>query len=118
MKSLLIVISEEYLSKGIAIALMDSFQSIHTTKNPYEAVEILIKENIDIIITEVNFNTIETDNYIDKLINLSSSPKLIILIKDSKIKIDLNHLSENIVIEEKPISVQHIKTIISSVTIN
>ncbi len=43
MNSLLIVINEEYLSKGIALALMDYFQSIHTTKNPYDAIEIVRK---------------------------------------------------------------------------
>ena len=38
------MLNEEYLSKGIALGVIDYFQSIHTTKNPYEAIEILKNE--------------------------------------------------------------------------
>ncbi len=83
MKSLLLVINEEYLSKGIALALMDHFQSIHTTKNPYEAIEILSKDNIDTVITELNFSTIEAKIYVKKMMEVINKKCNLIIIKDA-----------------------------------
>jgi len=61
LKSLLIVINEEYLSKGITLALLEHFKSIHTTQNPFEAIEICKNEMIDIVISNVNFSTIKPE---------------------------------------------------------
>ena len=114
MRSLLIVIKEEYLSKGIALASMDYFQSIHTTKNPYEAFEILNNEKIDIIISELDFKTIKPNEYFEKLVIHSQSINSIVILKDTDFNIvDFNPESK-IIVEEKPISIPNIIGLIKS----
>ncbi len=106
MKSLLIVIEEEYLSKGIALGLMNDYQSIHTTKNPYEAIEILKKDNINAIISEVKFSTISVKKYLSSLEKDSKkATKIIILYEDQNqdfIK------SEKFIFIQKPIAILNI----------
>lgn len=118
MRSLLIVIKEEHLSKGLALAFMDHFQSIHSTKNPYEAVEILRKEKIDTVITEVDFNTIEANNYIKKIINEIKRKCILIIIKDARFVIDEYGSNLNIIVQQKPISIKTIISIINSIKEN
>jgi DNA-binding NtrC family response regulator len=118
MKSLLLVISEEYLSKGIALALMDHFQSIHTTKNPYEAIEILSKDNIDIVITELNFSTIEVKEYTTKIFDELKKDCNIIIIKDAPFQLEEMNVNQNIIIQQKPISIKTIISIINSIKEN
>ena len=118
MNSLLIVIKEEYLSKGIALALMDYFQSIHTTKNPYEAIELIRKGKIDTIITELNFNTIDVKEYTKKIIEEMSSQCNLIIIKDAPLSIDEFNSKQNIIVQQKPISIKKIISIINSIKDN
>lgn len=118
MRSLLIVIKEEHLSKGLALAFMDHFQSIHTTKNPYEAVELLRKEKIDTVITEVNFNTITANSYIKGIIKEMQSQCNLIVIKDARFEIEEFGSNQNIIIQQKPISIKTIISIINSIEEN
>jgi len=115
MKSLLLVINEEYLSKGIALALMDYFQSIHTTKNPYEAIEILNKDNIDTVITELNFSTIEAKIYLNKMMDVINKKCNLIIIKDAPLELDEVITSPNLIIQQKPISIQNILDVIKTI---
>ena len=115
MKSLLLVINEEYLSKGIALALMDHFQSIHTTKNPYEAIEILSKDNINTVITELNFSTIEAKIYLKKLMEVINKKHNLIIIKDAPLELDQVITTQNLIIQQKPISIQNILGVIKSI---
>lgn len=118
MKSLLIVIKEEFLAKGIALALMDNFQSIHTAKNPYDAINIVKEEKVNVIITELRFETIDSDSFLDKLTTASLKGTTFIIIKDNTISLKESSKNINIIIHEKPISLQHIKTIIESLEHN
>ena len=118
MNSLLIVINEEYLSKGIALALMDYFQTIHTTKNPYEAIKILKREKIDSVITELNFNTIEATEYTKKIIEGMSSQCNLIIIKDAPLDINEFTSKQNIIVQQKPISIKKIISIVNSIKDN
>lgn len=118
MNSLLIVINEEYLSKGIALALMDYFPSIHTTKNPFEAIELVRKGKIDTIITELCFNTLESREYTTKLIDAMSLQCTLIIIKDSPLEINKISSKQNIIIQQKPISIKKIISIINSIKEN
>ena len=118
MNSLLIVINEEYLSKGIALALMDYFQTIHTTKNPYEAIKILKREKIDSVITELNFNTIDAAEYTKKIIEGMSSQCNLIIVNDAPLEIDEFSSWQNIFIQQKPISIKKIISIINSIKDN
>jgi DNA-binding NtrC family response regulator len=118
MKSLLLVINEEYLSKGIALALMDHFQSIHTTKNPYEAIEILSKDNIDTVITELNFSTIEVKEYTKKIFDELKKDCNLIIIKDASFQLEEVIVNQNIIIQQKPISIKTIISIINSIKEN
>ena len=118
MKSLLIVIKEEYLAKGIALALMDYFQTIHTTKNPYEAIKILKRGKIDSVITELNFSTIEAIEYSRKIIKSLSSHCNLIIIKDAPLEIDEFSSKQNIIVQQKPISIKKIISIINSIKDN
>ena len=95
MRSLLIVIKEEHLSKGIALALMDYFPTIHTTKNPYEAIELLKNEKIDVIITGLDF-----------------------IIKDGSFSISEFNSATNIIIQQKPILIPNIIRLIQSLKEN
>lgn len=115
MKSLLIVIKDENFSRGIAIALLDHFQSVHSTKNPYEALKILKKEKINTIITENSFSTIEEEVYLENLI-MSVNPKSkIIIIQDAPIQMKEKYLGPNIIIQQKPIT---IKSIVSTLELH
>jgi len=118
MKSLLIVIKEEFLAKGIALALMDDFQSIHTAKNPYDAIRIAKEENINVVITELGFETLDGNSYLQKLTSVASKGTTVLIINDGEIV--LNELSSdiNIIIQQKPISVLNIKTLIKSLKEN
>ena len=118
MNSLLIVINEEYLSKGIALALMDYFQTIHTTKNPFEAIKILKREKIDSVITELNFNTIEAKEYTNKIIEGIGSQCNLIIVKDAPLEIDELNSKQNIIVQQKPISIKKIISIINSIKDN
>ena len=118
MNSLLIVINEEYLSKGIALALMDYFQTIHTTKNPYEAIKILKREKIDSVITELNFNTIEAKEYTNKIIEGIGSQCNLIIVKDAPLEIDELNSKQNIIVQQKPISIKKIISLINSIKDN
>jgi PleD family two-component response regulator len=112
LKSALIAVSEEYLSKGIALALLDQFQSINSTRNPFEALSILNDRQIDLIITEVLFSTIEPDEYLKKLVNNSQGVGNIIVLKDSEFKVEEYESQTNLVIQQKPISIKNIINII------
>ena len=118
LRSLLIVIKEEYLSKGIALALMDYFQSIHNTKNPYEAIEILKKEKIDIIISGVDFKTIEPDDYVESVINHTKQAAAIIIINDASFSMNESSTEANIILQQKPISIPNIINLIKSLKEN
>ena len=118
MNSLLIVINEEYLSKGIALALMDYFQTIHTTKNPFEAIKILKREKIDSVITELNFNTIEAKEYTNKIIEGIGSQCNLIIVKDAPLEIDELNSKQNIIVQQKPISIKKIISLINSIKDN
>jgi DNA-binding NtrC family response regulator len=112
LKSALIVVSEEYLSKGIALALLDQFQSINSTRNPFEALSILNDKQIDLIITGVIFSTIGPDEYLKKLINSSQGLGNIIILKDTEFKVEDYESQTNLVIHQKPISIKNIINII------
>jgi DNA-binding NtrC family response regulator len=112
LNSLLLVINEEYLSKGFALALLDYFQSIHTTRNPYEALEMLSKKEIDVLISNVNFKTIDADSYLNSLTKLSKNLKSIILIKDAPIQLSDIDPGCDIIVKDKSVS---IKSIIESI---
>ena len=112
LNSLLLVINEEYLSKGFALALLDYFQSIHTTRNPFEALELLSKKEIDILITNVKFKTIDADAYLKDLMKLSKNLKSIIIIKDAPFQMSENESECDIIIKDKSVS---IKSIIESI---
>ncbi len=114
MKSLLIVVKEEFLAKGIAIALMDKFQSIHTTKNSFEAFDIVEKEKIDIIITEIVFDTIDSNAYLKKLIDKSKIGSSVLVLNDSSIILPKFNKQINVIIQQRPISIKRIKKIIES----
>ena len=118
MKSLLIVIKEEFLVKGIALALMDHFQSIHTTKNPYVAIKMVKEEKINVVITELRFETLDSKSYLEKLSNASLQGTSIIIIKDDTITFKESTSNVNIIIQEKPISLMNIKNIIRSLEQN
>ncbi len=116
MQSLLIVVKEDFLAKGIALALMDDFQSIHTTKNSYDAFKILERENIDVVITEIIFDTIESNVYLKKIINLSKRGSSVIVLNDASLSLPQFNKQINIIIQQKPISIKRIKKIIESVS--
>lgn len=118
MKSLLVIIKEDFLAKGIALALMDNFQSIHTTKNPYDAINIVKEEKVDVVITELRFETIDSNSFFEKLTNASVKGTTFIIIRDNSISLKKTTKNINIIIQEKPISLQHIKTIIKSLEHN
>ncbi len=118
MDSLLIVIKEKSLAKGLALALMDNFQSIHTTKSPFTALKIIQTEKIDLIITEITFNTIENDTYIDRLTNFSQIGSTIIILNDGSFSLSKETKLLNIIIQQKPISVKQIRNIIDSLIEN
>jgi two-component SAPR family response regulator len=118
MNSLLIVINEEYLSKGIALALMDYFQSIHTIKNPYEAIELLKKGKIDTIITELNFNTIEFEEYTKRIIEEMGNQCNLIIIEDEPFQLNEMKGNQNIIVQQKPISIKKIIKTINSIREN
>ena len=118
MKSLLIVIKEEFLAKGIALALMDDFQSIHTTKNPYDAINIVKEEKVNVVITELDFETLDCNSYLEKLTRVVSKGITVIIIKDGEILLKDFPSDINIVIQQKPISVPNVKRIIKSLKEN
>jgi len=118
LKSLLIVIKDEFLSKGIALGLLDYFQSIHTTKNPFEAIEIVKNESIDIIISNVNFSTLEPGKYISSITQFAKTTKRIIIIKDAPFNLEEINSRREIIIKEKSISLKSIIKIIKSVEQN
>lgn len=115
LKSLLIVINDEYLSKGITLALIENFKSIHTTKNPFEAIEICKNEIIDIVISNVNFSTIKPEEYLSSISNYANKSKSIIIIKDAPFKIEDYNSTADMVIKEKSVSIKDIKEIINSI---
>ncbi|VAX16173.1 hypothetical protein MNBD_IGNAVI01-2132 [hydrothermal vent metagenome] len=114
MKSLLLLIKDEYLSKGIAVALMDYFTSIHSTKNPFEAINIVKNKSIDFIITEVEFNTLDTQGYIEEIFRHVKQNTQVIIIKDEYL--DLSKLKSNtdLIIFNKPLSIQKIINVVRS----
>lgn len=112
MKSLLIVIEEEYLSKGMAIALMNDYQSIHTTKNPFEAIEILERESIDAIISDAKFSTISVEKYISRLEKASKKATKIIILHEDPNEDYIQ--SDKIIFRQKPISIINIIEILKS----
>ncbi len=114
MRSLLIIIKEKFLAKGLALALMDSFQSIHTTKNPFTAFKILRNEKIDLIISEVTFDTIESSIYIEKLTNNSNKDSSIIIINDGEFFLSGSAKQIKSIIATEQLSVIEIKSIIDS----
>ena len=120
MKSLLIVIKEEFLSKGIALALMDSFQSIHTTRNPFDAINIVKEEKINVVITELGFETLDCNSYFKKLSSVASKGTTVIVIKDGEMLLSelLSDININIIIQQKPISVTNINNLIKSLKEN
>lgn len=118
MKSLLIAIKEEHLSKGIALALMDYFPRIYNTKNPYEAIEIIKNDNVDIIITELNFNTIEAKEYFEKISKNVKEKCNVIILYDDSIDVSKFNLLPNMMVEPKPISIKKIINIINTIKIN
>ncbi len=118
MKSLLIVIKEEFLAKGIALALMDDFQSIHTTKNPYDAINIVKEEKVNVVITELGFETLDCNSYLEKLTRVASKGITVIIIKDGEILLKELSSNINIVIQQKPISIPNVKKIIKSLKEN
>lgn len=115
MRSLLVVINEEHLSKGVALALMDHFPRIFITKNPYEAINILREEKVDIIVTELSFNTIETNDYLDNISKSYNNENNVILIYDDSIDINKFKLTPNMLLEPKPISIKKILTIVNNI---
>ncbi len=109
MQSLLIVVKEDFLAKGIALALMDDFQSIHTTKNSYDAFNILEREKIDVIITETIFNTIESDVYLQKIISLLAHGSSVIVLNEASLSLPQFNKRINIILQQKPISIKKLK---------
>lgn len=118
MKSLLVVIKEEYLVKGIALALLDHFQSIHTTKNPYNAIKIVKEEKINVVITELRFDTLDSKSYLERLTSVASKGTTVIIIRDGEMLLGELSSDINIIIQQKPISVPNIKKIIKSLKEN
>lgn len=118
MKSLLLVVKEEFLSKGITLALLEYFPSIHSTKNSYEALKLLSTEKIDVVISEINFNTIDTYDYVKEIIKYSTTLKSIILLADSPLSIDDYGRLKNLTILPKPVSIQDIIHIINQLEEN
>jgi len=118
MKSLLIVIKDEFLAKGVALALMDDFQTIHSTKNPYDAINIVKEEKISVVITELGFETLDSNSYLEKLTRIASQGITLIVIKDGEILLKELSSDINIIIQQKPISVPNIKKIIKSLKEN
>jgi len=113
-KSLLLLVKDEYLSKGIAVALMDYFTSIHSTKNPFEAINIVKNKSIDLIITEVEFNTLDTQSYIDEIFRYINQNTQVMIIKDEYL--DMSKLKSNtdLIIFSKPLSIQKIINVVKS----
>jgi DNA-binding NtrC family response regulator len=104
-KSILIVLNEEILAKGIAVALLDYFQSVHIIKNPFEVLEKINAENIEVIITDLQFNTMDSDYYLKNLLNKNPLPKIFIVEdEDPKILHDENRIK----IIKKPITIKSI----------
>jgi DNA-binding NtrC family response regulator len=116
MESLLIVIKERSFAKGLALALMDSFQSIHTTKSPFTALKIIKTEKIDFIITEISFDTIESNLYIERLTDSSQIGSTIIILNDGSFSLSKETKLLNIIIQQKPVAVKQIIKIIESLT--
>ncbi|MCB9219854.1 MAG: hypothetical protein H6610_10405 [Ignavibacteriales bacterium] len=112
------MLNEEYLSKGIALGVIDYFQSIHTTKNPYEAIEILKNEKIDFLITDIDFKTIKSEEYIDEIICLSRNLETILLIDHATIKIENLDSTAKIIIQKKPVSLKSIINIVATINRN
>jgi len=116
MESLLIVIKERSFAKGLALALMDTFQSIHTTKSPFTALKITETERIDLIITEISFDTIESNIYIKKITDYLPTSSTIIILNDGSFSLPIETQLTNIIIQQKPISIKQIIKIIDLLT--
>jgi DNA-binding NtrC family response regulator len=118
MKSLLIVLNEDFLAKGIALALIDYFQSIHTTKNPYEAIEIITNQKIDILISDVNFKTINPERYVEAIKKKMDTINTVIFLENEGLDIDNFSSGSNIIVQPKPISLKYIIDIVASINKN
>ena len=101
LNSLLIVVKEDQLTKGIALGLMDHFQSIHTTKNPYEAIEIVKNNKIEAVITDLSFSTIEPKSYIDKIMTSSKTLSSLIILSDEQFDLSLSEYNGDVIIKIK-----------------
>jgi len=115
MRSLLIVVKEEFLAKGIALAMMEKFQSIHTTQNPFEALKIAANERIDLTITELKFKTLDSKSYLNKIVDVSKIGSTIILLQDDDLSVDKQEKELNIIIQQRPISIKNILNVIKSI---
>lgn len=109
------MIKETYLAKGLALGLLDHFQSIHIAKNPYEAIEIVKNRFVETVITDLHFSTIDAEKYIENIANASKNLKSIIVLKDAPIQIQNENYECDIIIKENSISIQNIIQIIQSV---
>ena len=108
MQTLLLVVKDDFLSKGIALGLLDTFRSIHTTKNPYEAIEISKQKDLDVIITNIGFDTLDSDKFLSELSFHSKSCKAIIILKDAPFTIKQLDTNCEIIIKDETVSVNGI----------
>ena len=114
-KVVLIINTDESLSKGIALALEDLFSEILISVNPTQAVSLVKQKPFALIITEIQFRTMDG---FDLLIALQApSPETPILVcsayTDENVKDKLKNMGITGIIE-KPVCIDHLRTIIQS----
>ena len=97
-------------SKGASLALKEFFSDITVLQNPFKATEALLDKHFDLIITEIQFRTVDGLKLIKTLQKLS--PKSHILVCTAYCTENIKKQLENLGIHtllEKPMDVIHLK---------
>ncbi|GBD91946.1 response regulator PleD [bacterium BMS3Abin04] len=76
-KSLLIIESDEILSKGLMIGLIDIFEEIRIALNPTDALNLITGKEFDVIITAVEFQIYDGIKFLQSIRKLNRNAMLI-----------------------------------------
>ncbi|NQT27394.1 response regulator [candidate division KSB1 bacterium] len=118
-KQILIIEPEAIQRYGLAVALSRSDREIFEVSNPSEGLDILQKNQIDVVFTEIRFSAEDGISAMTRLIKLID-PKRIVVISaslDDALCLQIHELGIRLIIE-KPVDEKQIETIHEIVTLS